>query len=124
MSIRLLRPLTVVLPPGCVIRLADDEEATLETKGIGQRVEDVQAEYLSIKGVAQLTALSSKHIRRAVVSGELPSVPAGSAGSGRPTYRIARTDVDRWLESKRPRQGRARAERDALVERFYPKRRA
>jgi excisionase family DNA binding protein len=75
--------------------------------------------YLSIKGTAQITALSDSHIRQAVTCGELPASNVGTAR--RPIYRIAKTDLSEWLESRKGiSRPLGRAELRALIERQMP----
>ena len=58
------------------------------------------AEWLSIKEAAAVTGLSATTVRRAVVGRrDLPASNAGTAN--RPTGRIARKDLDEWMERKK-----------------------
>jgi len=76
------------------------------------------AEFLSVKDAAAVLALSStKLIRKAIKSGELCCF---NVGGRRPTNRISRRDFDEWVEAKRLRRGPAKAERQALVRKFWP----
>jgi excisionase family DNA binding protein len=75
--------------------------------------------YLPIKRAAQITALSNSHIRQAVTCGELPASNVGTAR--RPIYRIAKTDLSAWLESRKGNsRPLGRAELRALIERQMP----
>jgi excisionase family DNA binding protein len=57
-------------------------------------------DYSSIKQAARITGLSDSHIRRAVVSGELPASNIGSSAS-HPIYRIALKDLHDWMNNKK-----------------------
>jgi excisionase family DNA binding protein len=74
-------------------------ERKLDTALQKQPEESIAAEYVSIKQAAMITELSSSHIRRAVRSGELPASNAGTRSH--PVWRIARTDLDGWMEKKK-----------------------
>lgn len=58
-----------------------------------------EPDYCSIKQAAKITGLSDSHMRRAIRSGELPASNAGT--QFRPAWRIARKDLDDWLEKKK-----------------------
>lgn len=75
--------------------------------------------YLSIEQAASYAGLSTKHIRRAVKREELPCSNVG--GSKRPTYRIDRQHIDAWMDARRVRQAPKKSERDALVEKYFGK---
>ncbi len=85
----------------------------LETKTI--------QEYLSVEQTAATVGVSTKHVRRAMKRGELPYSNIGT--NQRATYRIARHDIQTWMESKRVRHGTVKSARQALVEEFFPNRR-
>jgi excisionase family DNA binding protein len=55
-------------------------------------------EWLAIKDAAAVTGLSEPHIRRAVRSGDLPAANVGT--QGRPVWRIARTDLEKWMHRR------------------------
>lgn len=75
--------------------------------------------YLSIKRTAQITALSDSRIRQAVTCGELAASNVGT--TRRPIYRIAKTDLSAWLESRKGNsRPLGRAELRALIERQMP----
>ena len=57
------------------------------------------ADFVSMKNAAVVTGLSYSHIRRAVLSGELSASNNGT--SSHPIYRIARTDLNAWMERKK-----------------------
>lgn len=59
----------------------------------------VVAEWLSISETAAVTGLSVTTIRRAVVRHDLPAANAGTPK--RPTWRIARKNLDEWMERKK-----------------------
>jgi excisionase family DNA binding protein len=73
--------------------------------------EPVRPAYYSIQQAAVYTSLSEDHVRRAVVGGTLPAANLGTAG--RPLYRIAVKDIDRWWEERKsgpkppPRRGQS-----------------
>jgi excisionase family DNA binding protein len=76
-------------------------------------------EYLSIRQAASVTGLSETRIREAVVRGEMAASNIGS--DLRQVYRIARADLDKWLEvRKHGGPSLARAELRALVEKHLP----
>lgn len=53
----------------------------------------VEAEYLTVAGVAQFCSLHENTIRKAIHAGELKSLRAGK------TYRIRKTAVHEWMEA-------------------------
>ena len=56
-------------------------------------------DYVSVKGAVRITGLSDSHLRRAIRAGELP---ASNMGSDRhPVWRVARKDLDQWIEKKK-----------------------
>lgn len=75
---------------------------------------------LSIKQAAKAVNLSESHIRRVIARGELPASNVGTAA--RPTWRIARADLDAWIEAKRGGSPRIppRAELKDLIRRHLP----
>jgi excisionase family DNA binding protein len=76
-------------------------------------------EYLSVKQAARVTGLSECRIREALNRHELAASNIGS--DLRPVYRIARADLDKWLEVRRSGgPSFARAELRALVEKQLP----
>jgi excisionase family DNA binding protein len=64
-----------------------------------EKVDAVSQAYFSIKQAAAYTGLSEDHVRRRIVKGILPSSNVGS--KDRPLYRVARADIDRWMESRK-----------------------
>ena len=62
-------------------------------------VEDESDAPLSVKEAAKAVNLSESHIRRAIARGELPASNVGTAA--RPTWRIARADLDAWIEARK-----------------------
>jgi excisionase family DNA binding protein len=60
---------------------------------------EIDQRYLSIRQAATHTGLSYSHVRRAVLSGELPASNVGSASH--PVYRIDRGELANWLEKKK-----------------------
>src|SRR5262249_28302876 len=73
-------------------------------------------EWFSIKEAAELTGLSSDHMRRAVVGGTLPARNQGS--SSRPLYRISREKLNVWMAERemgpKPPPGRRKKKREEL----------
>ena len=63
------------------------------------RADSTETEYMSIKRAVKITGLSDSHIRRAILSGDLPASNTG--GSLRPVYSIARKDLTAWMERKK-----------------------
>jgi excisionase family DNA binding protein len=82
-------------------------------------LEQPRQDWFGIEQVAAMTGLSSKHIYRAIKKGELACSNVG--GEKRPTYRIAREAVARWMEANRVRQAPAKSGREALVDRYFGK---
>src|SRR5437763_201027 len=76
-------------------------------------------ECFSIPEAARIVGVSEKHIRRVIKRQDLDCSNVG--GSKRPTYRITRKAIDAWLEATRIRKAPARSERDALVNKYFPK---
>jgi excisionase family DNA binding protein len=74
---------------------------SLATKvdAIQSSLQPLQAEFYSIKQAAVVVGVSADHIRRAVVGGTLACSNVGTMG--RPTYRIARTDLLAWVEKQK-----------------------
>jgi excisionase family DNA binding protein len=56
-------------------------------------------DYVSVKGAVRITGLSDSHLRRAIRAGELPASNMGS--SKHPFWRIARKELDQWIEKKK-----------------------
>jgi excisionase family DNA binding protein len=107
------------------IKPRDDASVTLERINAKLDIliegsEQEAVEFVSIRQAARLTGLSSSHVRRAVVSGELPASNVGSAA--RPTYRISRTDMEDWMNRKRGGTTSVppRSERRKLIDRHLP----
>jgi excisionase family DNA binding protein len=59
---------------------------------LSQVLQRDSTEYLSIRQAVQRTGLSQSFIRRAIKSGKLPASKKGD------TYRIARADLDSWMD--------------------------
>src|SRR5689334_582855 len=81
-----------------------------EQRELREQLEEIKAailkarqEWFSVKGVAALTGLSTKRIRRAIKRGELVVSNAGS--DNRALYRIGRQDIETWISSMRLKQG-------------------
>ncbi len=96
----------------------DRIEAKLDA-GLGVRpLASAQANYLSIKEAAALTRLSYSHVRRAVLSGDLPASNVGSATH--PVYRIARTALAAWMDNKKGGSVLPpKSERRGLIDRYF-----
>ena len=77
-------------------------------------------DFLSIKDAAGLTSLSYSHVRRAVLSGELPASNIGS--TRHPVYRIARKDLAEWMERKKGGNLKVppKSELKELKDRYFP----
>lgn len=56
-------------------------------------------EYLSIKQAAEYIGISERQVRHWVSKAQLPASNAG--GNDRPTYRIARADLIRFMDQRR-----------------------
>jgi excisionase family DNA binding protein len=55
-------------------------------------------EYVSVSQAAAFTGLSVKQLRRAIHARTLPAVNVGNGK--RPTWRIARSDLTNWMETR------------------------
>jgi len=77
-------------------------------------------EYVSISQAAKTTALSYSHVRRAVLSGELPASNIGS--TRHPVYRIAGSDLAEWMEKKKGGSLKVppKSELKELRDRYFP----
>jgi excisionase family DNA binding protein len=75
-----------------------------------QKLNSVPSEYLSIKDAATVAGLSQTKIRQEVNAGRLPASDIGT--DRHPHYRIARTDLQAWMEKNK---GRAEAPPRNLV---------
>jgi excisionase family DNA binding protein len=85
----------------------------------GREFNENAREWLSIRQAARLTGLSETRIREAVSRGEMAA--SNIASPARPLYRIARADLDKWLESRKSGgPSLARAELRAIVEKHLP----
>lgn len=81
------------------VRALQRIETKLDRALTRQESDGTESEYVSIKRAARITGLSGSHIRRAVLSGDLPASNTG--GSLRPVYSIARKDLAAWMEKKK-----------------------
>jgi excisionase family DNA binding protein len=70
-------------------------------------------EFFSVKDTAALVGVEAKHIRRAMEKGELLHSNIGTGK--RATYRIARRDIDAWIESKQVKCEASKPARQAIV---------
>lgn len=75
-------------------------------------------ELFSIKQVAAMAGVQTKHIRRAIKQGKLPCHNM-SNGEKRATIRISRNDFDTWVASCRVNHGPSKSERDALADHYF-----
>src|SRR5262245_35172787 len=78
--------------------------------------------YFTIREAMAYTGLSRKHIGRAVKRGELSCSNVATEGAKKPTYRIARRNLDAWMEANAMKQAPAKRQRDALAEKYFGKR--
>lgn len=87
---------------------------------IEEMLSAANADYLPMKRAAKLTSLSYSHIRRAVLSGELPASNVGTAAH--PIYRIAQTDLQQWMANKKGGTTRVppKSELKELIKRHLP----
>jgi excisionase family DNA binding protein len=108
-------------PPEAVVLSFQDLRDWLAGE-IGRLVEQTRQStpaYLSIKQAARMTCLSETRIRQAILRHEMAARNIGS--EQRPVYRIARSDLDKWLEGRKScGPSLARAELRALVEKLLP----
>jgi excisionase family DNA binding protein len=81
----------------------------------------VRQEWLSIQETATMLGVSTKHIRRAIKQGSLACSNVG--GTARPTYRIARVAIAKWMDDNRVKTMPTRTERDAVADEFFSKKR-
>lgn len=99
----------------------DKVEARL--RQVETAVEDVRRaarqEWLTIKGAAEVTAMSPRYIRRAVKRGELPASNCGSVL--RPCWRISRADITAFMDTKKAGTVAvpARSEISSLTKRYF-----
>ena len=108
--------------------LGERIEATLErllrphVERLGKQLDMPAPAFFSVRGAASFTGLSAKHIRRALKRGEFPCSNVG--GDKRATLRIARRDIEDWFQAHRVNQCPRKAERDALSDSYFAKRKA
>jgi excisionase family DNA binding protein len=88
---------------------------------VRKRLEMPPQEWFSIEETAALTGLSPKHIRRAIKRRQLQCSNVG--GEKRPTYRIARNQIEAWMAANVVKQAPPKSERDELVEKYFKRRR-
>ncbi len=76
--------------------------------------------YITIERAAEITNISDSYLRRVIHSGELPASNIGSAV--RPTWRIARKDLDEWMRKKQGESPKlpAKSALDDLIRRHLP----
>lgn len=77
-------------------------------------------EWLSINAIASVAGLSASHVRRSVVTGDLPASNIGT--SARPVYRISRTDLASWMEKRKGGSQKLppKSDLDDLIDRHLP----
>jgi excisionase family DNA binding protein len=76
-------------------------------------------ELYSVKEVAAMTGLKTKHIYRAIDLGKLPKYDVAN-GDKRASIRIHRRDIDAWVETCKVNQAPPKSERDALAAHYFP----
>lgn len=101
-------------------RIANTESDRLNRQEPGGQLmtKSLQCHY-SIAETAEMTGLSEKHIRRATKQGALACSNVG--GTGRPTYRIAETEIAAWMLSTRIPTGSTKQMRQDKVDRHFSK---
>jgi prophage regulatory protein len=57
------------------------------------------SQHMNVKQAAEELGVSVDQVKKLITSGELPAIDVGIAG--RSFWRIARTDLDAWLEKRR-----------------------
>lgn len=85
-----------------VLREITSRLTRIEQHFVGTKEEPLGTDrkaHLSIRSASMLLSLSESHVRRAILKGELPASNVGSRA--RPLWRISRSDLDAWLESKK-----------------------
>jgi excisionase family DNA binding protein len=80
-----------------IAQALDRNTALLQS--IARKLGEGQAEYLSINQAATVAGLSATKIRREVKAGRLPASNTGTFSHAH--YRIARTDLQAWMEQNR-----------------------
>lgn len=95
-------------------------EVAMTIQRMESKLDRSLAEYVSLKSAADITGLSYSHVRRAVLGGELPASNVSTASH--PAYRIARTDLTAWMQTKKggPSPIPPRSDLDELIERHLP----
>lgn len=85
-------------------------------------VADTKAEWVPVKRAAEIMGCHSNTLRRAIASGFLAASNIGS--EERPVYRLHRKDIKAWMDGMRStaKPLASKDQRDALVERFFGKR--
>lgn len=95
------------------------EKLTQLAEQFDRRAEQPAREYVTIKEAAKITGLGEGRVRRAVYHSELRASNLGS--SAQPCWRIARTDLNAWMErcsqSPQPR----RSPLQELIDQHMPK---
>ena len=77
--------------------------------------------WCSVKRAAILAEASQKHIRRAMQCGKLEYSDI-SLSDGRPTYRISRLDLVKWIKERKVKRSPETTARNELVDKYFPKR--
>ena len=76
-------------------------------------------EWLPINEDAACMGLEAKHVRRAIKRGDLS---CSNVGHGkRPVYRIAKSDLDAWVQARKLERAPLRAARSTLVDEVFGK---
>jgi excisionase family DNA binding protein len=80
----------------------------------------LDAPAFSISQAAEMVNLSDSHIRRAIYKRDLPASNVGS--TARPLWRIMRSDLIAWMESKKGGDPKIppRSDLKALIDRHLP----
>ena len=76
--------------------------------------------YITIERAAEFTDISDSYLRRVIRSGELPASNIGTAT--RPTWRIARKDLDEWMQRRQGERPKLppKSALDDLIRRHLP----
>jgi excisionase family DNA binding protein len=102
------------------LQIIAESVARIEERLLTDPVRPSTGPALSIQQAAKAVNLSESHIRRVVTRGELPASNMGTAA--RPTWRIARADLDAWIEARKGASPRVppRSDLKDLIRRHLP----
>jgi excisionase family DNA binding protein len=103
-------------------RPLDQAPSDSQPQATEEKLRSVPREYLSIKDAATVASLSETKIRREIKAGRLSASDTGTAAHAH--YRIARTDLQAWMEKNKGRADEAppknRVFKPGMKSRFFP----